>query len=103
MKCKMRITAMLMIMVMLFAAFPIFVSAQDAQDVIIGAPMFLNADGAQIGYPTAGEAFKISVNVMGNAENARLIVGFYKDSQLLNAYLSEEVSASADALTSSDR
>lgn len=99
MKCKMRITAMLMIMVMLFAAFPIFVSAQDAQDVIIGAPMFLNADGAQIGYPTAGEAFKISVNVMGNAENARLIVGFYKDSQLLNAYLSEEVSASADALT----
>ncbi len=99
MKCKMRITAMLMIMVMLFAAFPIFVSAQDAQDVIIGAPMFFDESGEQIGYPAAGEAFKVSVNVMGNAENARLIVGFYKDSQLLNAYLSEEVSASADALT----
>lgn len=99
MKCKMRITAMLLITVMLFAAFPIFVSAQDAQDVIIGAPMFFNESGEQIGYPTAGEAFKVSVNVMGNAENARLIVGFYKDSQLLNAYLSEEVSASADALT----
>lgn len=95
---RIRITALLLITVMLFTALPICASAQNGQDIIIGAPMFFNESGEQIGYPEAESKTDIKINVLGDASKARLIASVYKDTQLLSIKVSDTADASAEQL-----
>lgn len=49
----------------------------------LGAPMYYNSDGEQIGYPSAGETVDVKINALGRTDNAKMYVAFYKEGKLI--------------------